>query len=100
MRITAVGKVDLGKNWIDSKVGVHPLGTVDTILSSIPIAGYILTGKDRAFLSYVYEVEGDLNDPKIEPIPFKTVGEGLVGIFKRLLETPLRPFQKNNSNKK
>ncbi|MBM4307777.1 MAG: hypothetical protein FJ123_13690, partial [Deltaproteobacteria bacterium] len=100
MRITIVGKVDLGKNFIDTKIGVHPLGTVDTILSNIPIAGYILTGKEKAFLSYVYEVKGDLNDPKIEAIPFKAVGEGLVGILKRLLETPLRPFQKNNSEKK
>ena len=99
MRITLIGKIDLGKNLIDSKVGVHPLGTVDTILSNIPIAGYILTGKDKAFLSYVYEVKGDLDDPKIEAIPFKAVGEGLVGILKRLLETPLRPFKKNNTSK-
>ena len=99
MRITIIGKVDLGKNLIDTKIGVHPLGTVDTILSNIPIAGYILTGKEKAFLSYVYEVKGDLDDPKIEAIPFKAVGEGLVGILKRLLETPLRPFHKNNSSK-
>jgi hypothetical protein len=99
MRITIVGKVDLGKNLIDAKIGVHPLVTVDTVLSHIPIAGYILTGKDKAFLSYVYEVEGDLDDPKIEAVPFKTMGEGLFGIFKRLLETPLRPFQKAPSSK-
>jgi uncharacterized protein YhdP len=100
MRITIIGKVDLGKNLIDAKVGVHPLGTVDMVLSHIPIAGYILTGKDKGFLSYVYEVKGDLDDPKIEAIPFKTMGEGLLGIFKRILETPTRPFQKSNSSKK
>ncbi|MBM4277439.1 MAG: DUF748 domain-containing protein [Deltaproteobacteria bacterium] len=100
MRITIVGKVDLGKNLIDTKIGVHPLVTVDMVLSNIPIAGYILTGKDKAFLSYVYEVKGDINDPKIEAIPFKTMGEGLFGIFKRLLDTPLKPFKKNNSDKK
>ncbi|MCX8117407.1 MAG: AsmA-like C-terminal domain-containing protein [Desulfobacterota bacterium] len=100
MRITAIGKVDFGKNRIDAKVGIHPLGTVDTILSHIPIAGYILTGKDRAFLSYFYEVKGDLDDPVIEAIPFKMIGEGVVGLFKRLLETPLRPFLGNNSDKK
>jgi hypothetical protein len=100
MRITVVGKIDLGKNLIDAKVGVHPLVTVDMVLSNIPIAGYILTGKDKGFLSYVYEVKGDLDDPKIEAIPFKTMGEGLLGIFKRILETPARPFQKNNSSKK
>ncbi len=100
MKITILGNVDLGKNLIDAKIGVHPLVTVDTVLSNIPIAGYILTGKDKAFLSYVYEAKGDLDDPKIEAVPFKTVGEGLFGIFKRLLETPLRPFQKNNADKK
>jgi hypothetical protein len=99
MRVTAIGKIDLGKNLIDAKVGVHPLGTVDMVLNNIPIAGYILTGKDKAFLSFVYEVKGELDDPKIEAIPFKSTGEGLLGIFKRLLETPLRPFQKNESTK-
>jgi uncharacterized protein YhdP len=94
MRITLLGKVDLGKNRIDAKIGVHPLVTLDAVLSNVPVAGYILTGKDKAFLSYVYEVKGDLDDPKIEAIPIKSAGEGLFGIIKRLLETPLRPFQK------
>ena len=93
MRITGIGKVDLGKNLIDAKIGVHPLVTLDTVLSHVPIAGYILTGKDRAFVSYLYEVKGSLDDPKIEAVPVKAFGEGVFGIIKRLLETPLRPFQ-------
>jgi uncharacterized protein YhdP len=96
MRITLVGKFDLGKNLVDVKIGIHPLVTIDSVLSSVPIAGYILTGKDKAFLAYVYEVKGDLNNPTIEAIPFKSMGEGFWGIIKRLLETPLRPFQKNS----
>lgn len=99
MRITVIGKVDLGKNLIDAKVGIHPLITVDTLLSHIPIAGYILTGKDKAFLSYFYEVKGELDDPKVEAVPFKSIGEGFLGIVRRLLETPLRPFQKSKGNK-
>jgi len=98
MRITLTGKVNLGKNTIDARIGVHPLVTIDTILSSIPIAGYILTGKDKGFISYFYEVKGNLDDPKIEAIPFKSVEESTWGIIKRLLETPLRPFQKNSSS--
>ena len=97
MRITIVGMADLGKNQIDARVGVHPLVTVDTVLSNIPVAGYILTGKERAFLSYVYEVRGDLDNPRMEFIPFKATGEGFWGILKRLLETPLRPFQDGSS---
>ncbi len=98
MRITILGKVDLGKKLIDARVGVHPLVTIDVILSSVPIAGYILTGKDKAFLSYFYTVKGDLNDPKVEVIPLKSAEEPSWGIIKRLLETPLRPFQKGPSS--
>jgi uncharacterized protein YhdP len=95
MRVTSLGKVDLRRNLIDARVGVHPLGTVDTVLSNVPIAGYILTGKDKAFLSFVYEVKGDLNDPKIEAIPVKALGQSFLGIIKRTLETPFRPFKKD-----
>lgn len=98
MRITLVGKVDLGKNTMDARIGVHPLVTIDTILSNVPIAGYILTGKDKAFVSYFYEAKGNLDDPKIEAVPFKIVEESTWGIIKRLLETPLRPFQKTPSS--
>jgi uncharacterized protein YhdP len=99
MRITLLGKVDLGNNLIDARVGVHPLVTIDTILSNVPIAGYILTGKDKAFISYFYEVKGTLDDPKIEAIPLKSIEEPSWGVIKRLLETPLRPFQKTPSPK-
>jgi hypothetical protein len=98
MRITLLGKIDLGKNLIDAKIGVHPLVTIDTILSSVPIAGYILTGEDKGFISYFYQVKGNLDDPKIEAIPFKIVEESSWGIIKRLLGTPLRPFQKAPSS--
>ncbi|OGP91291.1 MAG: hypothetical protein A2156_04830 [Deltaproteobacteria bacterium RBG_16_48_10] len=99
IKITIFGKIDLGKNLIDAKIGVHPLVTVDTVLSKVPIAGYILTGKDKAFLSYYYEVRGELDDPRIEAVPIKGLGEGFLGIIRRLLETPLRPFQKSPSEK-
>jgi uncharacterized protein YhdP len=97
MRITLVGSIDVGKNLIDARIGIHPLVTVDMVLSHLPIAGYILTGKDKAFLSYIYSVKGDLDDPEIESIPIKGLGENFWGIVQRLLETPIRPFQKNSS---
>ena len=98
MRITLFGKVDLGKNLIDARIGVHPLVTIDTILSNVPIAGYILTGKDKGFISYFYEVKGNLDDPTIEAVPLKSIEERSWGVIKRLLETPLRPFQKSPSS--
>lgn len=100
IRITLVGKVDVGKNLIDATIGVHPLVTIDLLLSHLPIAGYIITGKDKAFLSYIYEAKGDMDDPKIEAVPIKGLGENFLGIIQRLLETPMRPFQKVPSNNK
>ncbi len=100
MKITIIGKVDLGRNLIDARIGVHPLVTIDMVLSSFPIAGYILTGKDKAFLSYFYEVKGDLEDPKIEAVPLKTIEETFWGLIKRLVETPLRPFKKSPNLKR
>jgi uncharacterized protein YhdP len=99
IRITLLGKIDLVNNQIDATIGVHPLVTIDMILSHLPLAGYILTGQDKAFLSYIYEVKGDLDDPKIEAVPIKGLGENLWGIIQRLLETPIRPFQKAPNNK-
>jgi hypothetical protein len=96
MKITLIGKVDLGKKQIDARIGIHPLVTLDAMLSKVPIAGYVLTGKDKAFLAYIYEVRGDLDDPKIEAIPIKGLGEEFFGIIRRLLETPLRPFPKTS----
>jgi hypothetical protein len=66
------------------------------------VAGYILTWQDKAFLSYVYEVKGDLGDPEVEAIPIKGLRENFWGIIQRLLETPARPFPKapNKGEKK
>jgi uncharacterized protein YhdP len=98
MKITLFGKVNLSKNSIDARIGVHPLVTIDTILSHVPVAGYILMGKDKGFISYFYDVKGNLDDPKIEAIPLKSIEEPSWGVIKRLLETPLRPFQKAPSS--
>jgi uncharacterized protein YhdP len=98
MKITIFGKVDLGKNLIDARIGVHPLVTIDALLGNVPIAGYILTGEDRGFISYFYQVKGNLDDPKIEAIPLKSIEETSWGVIKRLLQTPLRPFQKTPSS--
>jgi hypothetical protein len=98
MKITLLGKIDLGKNLIDVRIGVHPLVTIDSILNSVPIAGYILTGEHKGFISYFYAVKGNLDDPKIEAIPLKSIEETSWGVIKRLLQTPLRPFQRAPSS--
>ena len=84
----ARGNVDIPKNWtIDLYLGAQPLGTIDSLLSKIPVIGYILTGKEKSLVIYYFKVEGTLSDPKVKYVPLKHLGN-MAGFFKRLFFAP------------
>ncbi|MBE0503032.1 MAG: AsmA-like C-terminal domain-containing protein [Desulfuromonadales bacterium] len=83
-----VGKADLGKDRLDFIIGVKPLQTVDKILSNIPLAGWILTGEKKAFVVANFHVTGSSQDPEVEAIPFSSLSDMAVGIFKRTFGLP------------
>lgn len=83
-----VGKADLGKDRLDFIIGVKPLQTVDKILSNIPLAGWILTGEKKAFVIANFHVTGSSQDPEVEAIPFSSLSDMAVGIFKRTFGLP------------
>jgi hypothetical protein len=37
-----------------------------------------------------YLVKGPLTDPKVSAVPLRSLGEGVLGIFKRLLQNPFK----------
>jgi autotransporter translocation and assembly factor TamB len=88
MKVNAVGTVNLAEETVDLKVGVKPFQTVDTILSHIPLAGRLLTGKEQSLVVAYYQVSGSLRDPQVAAIPLQSVGRNIFGIFKNLLELP------------
>ncbi|MFH1481825.1 MAG: AsmA-like C-terminal region-containing protein, partial [Pseudomonadota bacterium] len=90
----ASGKIDLVRETMDSTLGVQPLQTLDTLISNIPILGYVLTGKEKTFLTYYFKVQGPIFDPAVEYVPFKNLGTGVAGVLKRLFLTPTRIFEK------
>ena len=51
---------------LDILVGVRPLQTVDKILSNVPVAGWLLAGKDRSILTFPYRVRGPFNALTVE----------------------------------
>jgi uncharacterized protein involved in outer membrane biogenesis len=83
-----VGKADLAKDRLDFIIGVKPLQTVDKVLTSIPLAGWILTGQKKAFVIANFHVTGSSQDPKVEAIPFSSLSDMAVGIFKRTFGLP------------
>jgi hypothetical protein len=93
IKIGGVGSIDLGRKEVDMLLAVQPLRTVDRVinamrLSKIPFLGPLLFGKERSVLVVAIKVEGPLDEPEVAPVPEESLGRGLFGIFRRLLELP------------
>ncbi|MBI4665048.1 MAG: AsmA-like C-terminal domain-containing protein [Nitrospinae bacterium] len=99
MRISAIGGYDIGANTVDAQIGIMPFVTVDRVLSSIPVAGYILTGENKGFLVTYFEAKGPLGDPEVNAIPIESLAGGIAGIFKRLFELPMDFLKALNGKK-
>jgi uncharacterized protein YhdP len=88
MKLNAVGQVSVAEDTVDLTVAVKPFQNVDRIITRIPVAGWLLGGKEQSLVVAYYQVTGPLRDPQVTPIPFKSVGRNVFGIFRNLLEIP------------
>jgi hypothetical protein len=93
LNAVGIGKVDLPQGLVDYDLGVQPLGTLDTVVSNIPVLGHILTGDNKSLITYYFEVTGPILNPQVEHVPFKTLGNGVTGILKRLFLSPVKLFE-------
>jgi len=93
---TAQGVVSLSTSTLDLDVWVQTLETMDFVVGSVPIIGYILTEKEnspKGVFIYPLEVQGNWSNPEIRSCVLKNLGSGVVNIFKRILLTPGRIFK-------
>jgi uncharacterized protein YhdP len=88
MNLSLVGNANLAEKKLDLVLGVKPLRTVDKIVTQIPIAGWLLTGEEKALITAHFEIKGRSEDPEVTPIPITSVSEQVLGIFKRVLGLP------------
>ena len=93
MKISMTGKADLVHDKIDATVGISPLGTVDKLINNIPIAGWVLGGKEQSLLLALFKVDGPVSDPDADMVPVRSVSSKAVGIFRRLLHLPVKIFK-------
>ena len=77
----STGDVYLENRSLDLIIFVQPLKTVDKIITSLPIIGGIIGGKNESLFAIPVEVSGDWRDPKVRTLPAKTVTD----IFKKLI---------------
>jgi hypothetical protein len=88
MKVTAVGTVNLAEDTVDLTVAVRPFQNVDRILTTIPLAGWLLGGKEKSIFVAYYHVTGSMREPQVTAVPLKSVGRNVFGIFRNLLEIP------------
>jgi len=92
INISVIGSADIVKEELNLTLGVQPLQTVDKIINHIPIIGWILTGKDKDLLTAYFEAKGTWAHPQVSAIPAKSLGKGVLNIFRRVFELPVRLF--------
>lgn len=89
----AKGEADLSAARLNAEIGIQPLGTIDFLVSKVPVAGYLLTGDDKSLYSEYFKVDGPFSDPNVHYIPLKSLGSGTFGFVTRLLLTPKRIYK-------
>ncbi|MDH3999266.1 MAG: AsmA-like C-terminal domain-containing protein, partial [Desulfuromonadales bacterium] len=84
------GSIDLIDEEIDMTMAIHPLGTVDKIVSRVPLAGWLLTGEDQALLTAYFNIEGPTDKPGVTPAPTGTISDTTFGVLMRTLGLPMK----------
>jgi uncharacterized protein YhdP len=92
INISIIGSADIVKEEMNVILGVQPLQTVDKVVNRIPIVGWLLTGKGKDFLTAYFEAKGKWSDPKVSAIQVKSMGKGMLNIFRRVFELPVKLF--------
>ncbi len=88
MNLSLIGSQGILDDQLDFTLGVMPLRTVDKVITKIPIAGWVLTGEDKALVTAHFKVEGTKDQPKITPVPIDSLSQTVFGIFRRTLGLP------------
>jgi len=88
MDIGLVTDYNLNSNELDGVLAIKPLKTVDSLISKIPIAGWIIAGEDKALVTAQFTLKGKASDPEVSAAPVSSLSRPVLGIFKRILQLP------------
>jgi hypothetical protein len=90
MNQSYTGQLDLVNKEVDLNMAIHPLGTVDKIITRVPVAGWLLTGDDKALLTAHFSVSGKTDDVSVMIMPLDTLSEPTLGLLRRTLGLPFK----------
>ena len=84
------GLISLVDDRVDLEIGVQPLQTVDKLLATIPVVGYIITGEQKTFVVIPMTARGPFDDIKIKTQTVSGLGKKAGGMIQRFFKTPIR----------
>lgn len=99
MNLTAVGDINLLNEHVDLIVGAQILETIGRILGTIPIAGELVTGKDKSLTIGYFHVSGPYHDASVTPMPVKSISGPVLRIFRSILDIPRDLFSSESDNR-
>jgi hypothetical protein len=88
VQMSVVGEYSIRKRKVNAVAGVQPLETLDRIVSSVPVLGWVMTGEDKKLLVVMLKIQGDIENPTVVPQTVNTLSNSVKGIVLRSLQLP------------
>jgi hypothetical protein len=88
-----VGDYRFSDKYINGIVTFTTFRTINQIISSIPVLGWIIGGKEKSFTGLSFRIKGKIdNKMTAYPVPITSLGKGMFNMIKRTLTSPLHLF--------
>jgi len=105
MKMSAVMDIDSADGTIEATLGIHPFVTIDKVVTTIPLIGWIIGGEEKSSVSLYYSIKGPLKKPVVEPARIKNIKKGIIAKMERLITSPIKIIKEsskmmNHKNKK
>jgi len=96
LRMSAIMDVDSAEGTIDATLGVHPFVTIDKVVTTIPLLGWIIGGDEKSSVSFYYSIKGPLKKPDVKPARITNIKKGILKKMERLFTSPIKIIQESS----
>ncbi|WP_457594918.1 YhdP family protein [Hydrogenimonas sp.] len=91
-QITGKGSIDFESETIAMRLQIHFLESLTSVLNKIPVAGYLIFGKDGT-LAVTLNINGPLENPNVATEATKDLIKAPLNILERTLTLPFKIFE-------
>jgi hypothetical protein len=87
MEIIARGYFDLNNETLDFNAFLSPLKTVNKVVRSMPVLGYVMGG---SLISIPMKISGNMKDPQITFLSPSAIAAETLGLVERIFKLPIK----------